>query len=235
MLTAVDEDDTPVRVLVVDDETGARSDLRGGLSAEGMAVTACEGGAEALRIGSTGAFDVILLNVPLAGTSGYRVLEQLRERGTTTPVLVVASADGDLERPDGTVPEVDDHVVRPFSPAALAGRLRALVRGSGVLGEGDVLRVEGLEIDRVGRKVSWAGEPIALSPREYKLLLALAARPGTVLTEEDLLREVWGADRDATRDVVEVYIGYLRRKLDAVGAGELLRTVPGRGYRVGQA
>ncbi|NYH80118.1 DNA-binding response OmpR family regulator [Actinopolyspora biskrensis] len=231
----MDEDDSPVRVLVVDDEAGVRSALRRGLAAEGMEVTACAEGAEALRLGSTGAFDVILLDALLPGESGYRVLERLRERGTTTPVLMVASGEDDLDRADGSAPEADGYVVRPFSVVALAGRVRALVRGSGTPGEGDVLRVGALEIDRAGRKVRWAGEPIALSPREYKLLLALAGRPGTVLAEEDLLREVWGADQDVTSDVVEVYIGYLRRKLDAVGAGELVRTVEGRGYRVGEA
>ncbi|WP_347567583.1 response regulator transcription factor [Actinopolyspora sp. BKK1] len=228
----MDEDDAPVRVLVADAETGDRSAPRHGLTGEGMVVTACSGGAEALRLGSTGEFDVILLEVPLTGTSGHRVLELLRERGTSTPVLLLASAEADLDRPAGSAGP-DDSVVRPVSSAELAGRVRALVRGTGSSEQGDVLRVAGLEIDRAGRRVSWAGEPIALSPREYKLLLTLAGRPGTVLTAEELLREVWGGDRDATSDVVEVYIGYLRRKLDAVGAGELLRAVRGGGYRLG--
>ncbi|SDP21045.1 DNA-binding response regulator, OmpR family, contains REC and winged-helix (wHTH) domain [Actinopolyspora xinjiangensis] len=234
MLKAVNHESTPVRVLVVDDEVGVRTALRRGLSAEGMEVTVCAEGHEALQLAATGAFDVVLLDVLLPGLSGYRVLERLRERGVHTPVLLVSAKDGEFDQADGLDLGADGYVVKPFSFVVLAAQVRALVRRVGDSGPGgqDTLRVGELEIDRSGRKVSWAGDPIALSPREYKLLVALASRPGTVLTKEDLLRAVWGNDQEVTRNVVEVYVGYLRRKLDAVGAGELVETVRGHGYRV---
>ncbi|SDJ69969.1 DNA-binding response regulator, OmpR family, contains REC and winged-helix (wHTH) domain [Actinopolyspora mzabensis] len=235
MLRVVNHENTPVRVLVVDDEAGVRTALRRGLSAEGMEVTVCSEGHEALRQGATGSFDVILLDVLLPGLSGYRVLERLRHRGIHTPVLLVSAKDGEFDQADGLDLGADGYVVKPFSFVVLAAQVRALVRRGDTPARQDSLRVGELEIDRSGRKVSWAGDPIALSPREYKLLVALASRPGTVLTKEDLLQAVWGNDQEVTRNVVEVYVGYLRRKLDAVGAGELVETVRGHGYRMNDA
>ncbi|PRW64854.1 response regulator transcription factor [Actinopolyspora mortivallis] len=232
MLGTVNEDGAVTRVLVVDDEAGMRSALCRGLSAEGMEVTGCAEGTEALRLGSTGAFDVILLDVLLPGLSGYRVLELLRERGVGTPVLMVSAKDGEFDQADGFDLGADGYVVKPFSFVVLAAQVRALARRGGTATESDVLTLGDLEIDRSGRRVRWAGRPVALSPREYRLLVALAARPGTVLTKEELLSEVWGGAQDVTRNVVEVYIGYLRRKFDAVGAGEVVRTVRGHGYTV---
>lgn len=231
MLARVNGETT--RVLVVDDEPGVRSALGRGLTAEGMDVSLASDGTEALRLARTGAFDVILLDVLLPGLSGYRVLEQLRASGIETPVLLVSAKDGEFDQADGFDLGADGYVVKPFSFVVLAAQVRAVVRRGEAAGSGgDVLRIGELEIDRGGRKVYWEGSPIALSPREYKLLVALAGRPDKVLGKDDLMREVWGPDHEVTRNVVEVYVGYLRRKLDAVGAGHLVETVRGHGYRM---
>jgi DNA-binding response OmpR family regulator len=220
------------RVLVVDDEPGVRSALRRGLTAEGMEVTVAADGLEALRLSATGAFDAMVLDVMLPGLSGYRVLQQLRERGVTTPVLMLSAKDGEVDQADGLDLGADGYLVKPFSFLVLVAQVRALVRrGETALRQG-ALRVGSLEIDRDSHEVRWAGQPIGLSPREYGLLVALASRPGSVVPKEDLLRSVWGQDQFVTRNVVEVYVGYLRRKLAAVGAGSLVQTVRGHGYRV---
>ncbi|MEU6130545.1 response regulator transcription factor [Saccharopolyspora sp. NPDC047091] len=220
------------RVLVVDDEPGVRTALRRGLSAEGMEVTVAVEGVEALRLAATGSFDVVVLDVMLPGLSGYRVLERLRGQGITTPVLLLSAKDGEVDQADGLDLGADGYLVKPFSFLVLTAQVRALARRGESSARHARLRVGELEIDRDVREVSWAGVPVALSPREYGLLVALASRPGTVVPKEDLLRQVWGADQFVTRNVVEVYIGYLRRKLTAVGAGNLVRTVRGHGYQV---
>lgn len=219
-------------MLVVDDEAGVRTALRRGLSAEGMAVTTAAEGHEALRLASTGAFDVVLLDVLLPGLSGYRVLQRLREQDVHTPVLMVSAKDGEFDQADGLDLGADGYVVKPFSFVVLVAQVRALVRRSDSATAADALRIGDLEIDRGGRQVRFAGQPVELSPREYTLLVELASHPGSVLGKEDLLRAVWGQDQLVTRNVVEVYIGYLRRKLAVVGAGHVVQTVRGHGYRV---
>lgn len=220
------------RVLVVDDELGVRRALQRGLTAEGMEVVLAADGPGALRIASTGAFDIILLDIMLPGLSGYRVLEKLRADGVRTPVLLVSAKDGDYDQADGLDLGADGYVVKPFSFVVLAAQVKATLRRGDRSGAHQRVRLGALEIDRDTRSVSWQQQPVPLSPREFALLDALAARAGTVVTKDDLLRDVWGDEQAATRNAVEVYVGYLRRKLDAAGAGEVLRTVRGHGYLV---
>jgi DNA-binding response OmpR family regulator len=220
------------RVLVVDDEPGVRTALRRGLSAEGMEVTAAEDGIEALRLAETGSFDVVVLDVMLPNLSGYRVLQRLRAQDVTTPVLMVSAKDGEVDQADGLDLGADGYLVKPFSFLVLVAQVKALVRRGDTAARRSTLRVGELSIDRNTRKVAWNGDPVALSPREYSVLVALAGRPGSVLSKEDLLRVVWGNGQEVTPNTLEVYVGYVRRKLAAVGAGHLLQTVRGHGYRV---
>jgi DNA-binding response OmpR family regulator len=220
-------------VLVVDDELGVRRALQRGLAAEGMEIVLAADGPSALRIASTGAFDAILLDIMLPGLSGYRVLEKLRADGVRTPVLLVSAKDGDFDQADGLDLGADGYVVKPFSFVVLVAQVKALLRrGEERGGVHKRVRLGGLEIDRDTRSVSWQGAPVPLSPREFAVLDALAVRAGSVVTKDDLLRDVWGDEQAATRNAVEVYVGYLRRKLDNAGAGEVLRTVRGHGYLV---
>ncbi|MFC7343210.1 response regulator transcription factor [Saccharopolyspora griseoalba] len=220
------------RVLLVDDEPGVRTALSRGLTAEGMEVSTAADGHEALRLATTGAFDVVLLDVMLPGLSGYRVLERMREQDVSTPVLMISAKSGEVDQADGLDLGADGYLVKPFSFLVLVAQVRALLRRRDTAGQQACLRVGALEIDRAGRDVRWDGQPVTLSPREYGLLVALAGHPDTVVPKDDLLRMVWGEEQFVTRNVVEVYIGYLRRKLAAVGAGDLVQTVRGRGYRV---
>lgn len=220
------------RVLVVDDEPGVRSALRRGLSAEGMDVTVTGDGVEALRLASTGAFDAVVLDVMLPGLSGYRVLQRLREQNVTTPVLMLSAKDGEVDQADGLDLGADGYLVKPFSFLVLVAQVRALLRRGETAARHGPLRVGALEIDRDSHEVRWAGRVVELSPREYGVLLTLASRPGAVVAKEELLRRVWGQDQTVTRNVAEVYVGYLRRKLAIVGADNLVQTVRGHGYRV---
>ncbi|HKN99383.1 MAG TPA: response regulator transcription factor [Pseudonocardiaceae bacterium] len=222
------------RVLVADDEPGVRRALERGLSAEGMDVVGAADGPGALRAASTGAFDVILLDIMLPGLSGYRVLERLRADGVHTPVLLVSAKDGEFDQADGLDLGADGYVVKPFSFRVLVAQVRALLRRSTADARQSV-RIGELDVERSTRQVRWAGTPMALSPREFAVLDVLAGRAGTVVTKDELLRAVWGDEQAATRNAVEVYVGYLRRKLEAAGAGDLLRTVRGHGYVVSTA
>jgi DNA-binding response OmpR family regulator len=225
------------RVLVVDDEPGIRTAVARGLSAEGMEVVALADGSSALNAALTGSFDAIVLDIILPGLSGYRVLEQLRAAGVDTPVLLLSAKDGEFDQADGLDLGADGYLVKPFAFVVLVAQLRAMLRRRDVsLGRiGQWIRLGALVVDPIARAVSWNGETVELSPREFALLHALASRPDTAVAKDELLRLVWGDEKAASRNVVEVYVGYVRRKLDAVGAGNVLRTVRGYGYIVGSS
>jgi DNA-binding response OmpR family regulator len=220
---------------VVDDELGVRRALQRGLSAEGMDVVVAADGPSALEIARTGAYDVIVLDIMLPGLSGYRVLQRLRGEGVRTPVLLLSAKDGEVDQADGLDLGADGYLVKPFSFVVLVAQVRAMVRRSAAAGADRRLRLGELVIDRAAREVRFAGEIIGLSPREFAVLDALASRAGSVVTKDELLRTVWGDEQAATRNAVEVYVGYLRRKLELAGAGGIVRTVRGHGYLASNA
>lgn len=219
---------------MVDDEPGVRKALDRGLRAEGMDVTVAADGPTALRLGRTGAFDAILLDIMIPGLSGYRVLQELRSDGVATPVLFVSAKDGEVDQADGLDLGADGYLVKPFSFVVLLAQLRAVLRRAATGTPRGPIRLGPLTVDRAARTVRYDGVDVPLSPREYTLLAALAARAGAVWTKQELLTEVWGDEQAATPNVVEVYVGYLRRKLAAVGAADLVRTVRGHGYQLGE-
>ncbi len=223
------------RVLVVDDESGIRTAVTRGLAAEGMEVESRADGPSGLEAALSGRFDAVVLDIILPGLSGYRVLQQLRAAGLDTPVLVLSAKDGEIDQADGLDLGADGYLVKPFSFVVLVAQLRAMLRRREAAGGGNAerIRVGALLVDPVARSASWDGEEVELSPREFALLHALAMRPETVVSKDELLRLVWGDEQAASRNVVEVYVGYVRRKLDVVGAGHVLRTVRGYGYLVG--
>ena len=198
-----------------------------------MDVVTAADGPSALRLAMTGSFDAMLLDIMLPGLSGYRVLEHMRAEGVRTPVLLVSAKDGDYDQADGLDLGADGYLVKPFSFVVLAAQVKALLRRGEESGRvRQQVKVGDLLVDRGGREVRWGGTVIPLSPREFAVLDMLAGRAGAVVTKDELLCAVWGDEQAATRNAVEVYVGYLRRKLDAAGAGELLRTVRGHGYLV---
>ncbi|MDF3050765.1 MAG: two component transcriptional regulator, winged helix family [Pseudonocardia sp.] len=223
------------RVLVVDDEPGVRTAVARGLVAEGMDVVAASDGPSGLRAALTGSFDAIVLDIILPGLSGYRVLERLRAAGVDTPVLLVSAKDGEVDQADGLDLGADGYLVKPFSFVVLVAQVRAMLRRRDGVRAGRRIQLGDLIVDPVARGVSWAGRSVELSPREFALLHALVSRPDTAVTKDELLRLVWGDEQAASRNVVEVYVGYLRRKLDAAGAGDVVRTIRGHGYLVASA
>jgi DNA-binding response OmpR family regulator len=225
------------RVLVVDDEPAIRSAVARGLTAEGMEVEAVADGDSGLAAALTGRFDAIVLDIILPGLSGYRVLERLRAAGIDTPVLLLSAKDGEFDQADGLDLGADGYLVKPFAFVVLVAQLKAMLRRrDAALGRtGQRVRLGSLVVDPVARSVSWDGDAIELSPREFALLHALVTRPDTAVGKDELLRLVWGDEQAASRNVVEVYVGYVRRKLEVVGAGHVLRTVRGFGYLVGSS
>ncbi len=214
---------------MVEDEQRLARALQRGLAAEGFVVDVAHDGPGGLELARHGDYDAMILDVMLPGLSGYRVVRQLRAEEHWLPVLMLSAKDGEYDQADGLELGADDYLVKPFSFVVLVAQLRALLRR----GDGLTRLTAGeLTVDRATRVVTWAGAPIDLSPREYALLAELSRRAGTVVSKDELLTAVWGDEQAATRNAVEVYVGYLRRKLDAVGAGHVLRTVRGHGYLV---
>ena len=213
-------------MLVVDDERGLTRALQRGLAAEGFAVDVSHDGETGLAFATHGEYDVIVLDVMLPRRSGYDVVAALRERGVWTPVLMLSAKDGEYDVADGLDLGADDYLTKPFSFVVLVARLRALVRRPAEARPA-VLTVGGLVLDPAARTVTLNGEPVELTTRELALLEYLMRHADRVVGKVELRDHVWdGTGEDL--NVVEVYVGYLRRKLgrDAVA------TVRGAGYRV---
>ena len=215
-----------MRVLVVEDEPGMARALRRGLEAEGFVVDHRADGPAGLDAARFGDFDAVLLDVMLPGMSGYTVVKTLRAEGIWTPVLMISAKDGEYDQADGLDYGADDYLVKPFSFVVLLARLRALLRRDPVP-RPTQLTVGAISLDPASRTVTVEGEPISLAPREFALLEELLRAHPRVVSKDELVERVWGDDA-ADPNVVEVYVGYLRRKLGR----NHIETVRGAGYRV---
>jgi two-component system, OmpR family, response regulator len=216
-----------VRLLVVEDEAGMAAALAKGLGAEGFVVDVEGTGPGGLEAARFGGYDAVLLDIMLPGMSGYTVVKTLREEGNWVPVLMLSAKDGEYDQADGLDYGADDYLTKPFSFVVLLARLRALLRRDPAP-RAPVLEAAGVWLDPASRRVAADGEDVALSRREYLVLEHLLRAHPAVVTKESLLDEVWGASDDAAANVVEVYVGYLRRKLGR----ERIETVRGVGYRM---
>jgi DNA-binding response OmpR family regulator len=220
-----------VRVLVVDDERRLALAVRRGLEAEGFHVVLAFDGREALHAAQVERFDAIVLDIMLPKVNGYEVCRRLRAAGVWTPILMLSAKDGEYDQADGLDLGADDYLTKPFSYVVLVARLRALLR-RGAPPRPAVLVAGDLRLDPATREVSRDGAPVELTPREFALLEFLLRRRGEVVSKTEILDHVWDANYDGDVNVVEVYVGYLRRKIDTPFQRRAVQTVRGAGYRL---
>ena len=217
------------RVLVVDDDAAIRRSLERGLRLSGFTVALAEGGRAALDALTQAPPDVLVLDVSMPDLPGTEVCRRLRERGDETPVLMLSALDQLEDRLAGLQAGADDYLVKPFALQELVLRLHALLRRRPPRATGP-LTVGGLTVDPSTREARYRDEPVELTRREFDLLEVLARNAGLVLTRDQLLERVWGYDFDVRTDVVDTFVSYLRRKLEAGGRPRLVRTVRGVGF-----
>jgi DNA-binding response OmpR family regulator len=218
-------------VLVVDDDEAIRTALERALRLEGFAVEVADGGRRALELTEEHQPGVIVLDVVMPDLSGVRVVSRLRERGIETPICILSARDEVEDRVAGLEAGADDYVVKPFELEELVARLRALLRRAPST-ESDLLRIGDLIVDPAKRSVSRGGRAIDLTRREFELLEELVRHRGVVLSRQQLLERVWGYDFEVDGNVVDVFVGYLRRKLEAGGEPRIIHTVRGVGFVV---
>jgi two-component system OmpR family response regulator len=220
-----------MRILVVEDEVKMAALLRRGLEGDGLDADVAFSGEDALVMGSSCDYDAIVLDVMLPGIDGLVTCRRLRALGVDVPVLMLTARGAVDDRVAGLDGGADDYLAKPFSFAELLARLRALIR-RGQLERPGVIAVGDLQMDRASRQV-WRGQrEVSLSAREFALLEAFMRRPGDVLTRLHLLQEAWHYDFEHRSNVIEVYVRYLRRKIDKPFGVRSLETVRGAGYRL---
>jgi two-component system, OmpR family, response regulator len=220
-----------VRVLVVEDELRMADLLRRGLAEEGFAVDLAASGEDGLWYARENDYDVILLDVILPGIDGFAVLEHLRTAGRWAPVLLLTARDGVGDRVKGLDLGADDYLTKPFAFPELLARLRALLR-RGTRERPAVLAVGDLTLDPAAHAVRRGATSIALTAKEFALLECFMRQPEQVLSKRDLIEHTWDFAFDADSNVVEVYVGYLRQKIDRPFGRRSLETVRGAGYRL---
>jgi two-component system OmpR family response regulator len=220
-----------VRALIVEDELKMAALLRRGLVEEGYAADVARTGEDALRMVRSTTYDAIVLDVMLPGLDGFGVCRELRSSGVWTPILMLTARDDVLDRVAGLDAGADDYLTKPFSFAELLARLRALTRRT--LAERPTVLVAGsLRLDPATQQV-WRGDvAIELSAKEFALLETFMRRPGQVLSRQDLLEHTWDGTNGNRSNVVDVYVGYLRAKLDRPFGRRSIETVRGSGYRL---
>jgi two-component system response regulator MprA len=218
-------------VLVVDDEFALRAAVRRALSLEGYAVSEAASGEEAIELLHERRWDAMVLDVLMPGLSGFEVCERLREEGDRTPILMLTARETVEDRVAGLEAGADDYLVKPFALEELLARVKALLRRSGAEENGgERLRFGPIGLDLARHEV-WVGErPVELTRTEFSLLELLMRSPGQVLWRGQISEQVWGYDFGPTSNSLGVYVGYLRRKLEAGGAPRLIQTVRGVGY-----
>ncbi|GHG16636.1 MULTISPECIES: response regulator transcription factor [Amycolatopsis] len=220
-----------MRLLIVEDEREFAETLRRGLVAEGFTADVAHTGREGLWRATEHSYDVVVLDIMLPELSGYEVLKRLRAAENWTPVLMLTAKDGEYDEADAFDLGADDYLSKPFSFVVLIARLRALLR-RGAPARPAVLEAGDLRLDPSARTVHRGQKRIELTAREFGLLEFLLRRAGTALSKNEILSHVWDAHYDGDENVVEVYIGYLRRKIDAPFGTHTIETVRGVGYRL---
>ena len=216
-------------ILIVDDDPRITDLLRRVLAYEGYSVASAASGSEALNRSLERPPDLVVLDIMLPGLDGLEVAQRLRAAGDNVPILMLTARDTVADRVKGLETGADDYLVKPFAAEELVARVKALLRRSQEERH-EVLRYADVELDTGTRVAHRGAREIDLSPTEYELLALFMRRPRQVLTREIILDRVWGMDFEGSSNVMEVYIGYLRTKLEAEGESRLIHTIRGVGY-----
>lgn len=218
-----------MRILLAEDERDLNNIMTQKLTADGYSVDTCYDGKEAMEILSYTDYDAVILDIMMPKADGFEVLRSLRGAGKATPVLFLTARDAIADRVKGLDSGANDYLVKPFSFDELMARLRAMTRSAfGVTSS--VLRIADLTLDSAAHQVCRGGREISLSVKEYQLLEYLMHNQGIVLSREKIEDHIWNYDYEGGTNVVDVYISYLRKKIDEGYANKLIHTVRGRGY-----
>ncbi len=217
-------------ILVVDDDPALRTALDRALKLEGYRVSFAHDGRQALQLMTGGSQDAVILDLGLPLMDGLEVCRRVRERGDRTPVLMLTARDAVTDRVEGLDAGADDYLVKPFALDELLARLRALLRRTTATPSEAVLKFGDLVLDLQTMEVHRGGRELQLTRTEFRLLELLMRNPRVVLTRSRIFEEVWGYDFGASSNALEVYVSYLRRKLEAEGEHRLIHTVRGVGY-----
>ncbi|QHU90793.1 response regulator [Candidatus Saccharibacteria bacterium oral taxon 488] len=220
-----------MRILLVEDDVAIAQSLKEGLEDEAYAVDVVHDGDEGYRTAMADDYDVIILDVMLPEMNGYEVCRALRKDGNQTPILMLTARDAERDIVEGLDVGADDYLAKPFSFEVLLARLRALLRRPNEKLE-EVLRVGDLTLDPSLKKVTRAAQEISLTAKEYAVLEYLMRNAGKVLSKEQIISHVWDFDADVLPNNVELFIMFLRRKIDKPFDSKLIHTVPGFGYKL---
>jgi DNA-binding response OmpR family regulator len=220
-----------VRVLVVEDEEALGASLRRGLEADGFAVDVALNGTDGLWMAQKTAYDAIVLDIMLPGVNGFQVCARLRSSEIWTPILMLTAKDGELDEAEALDTGADDYLTKPFSHLVLVAHLRALMR-RGHPARPAILEAGDLRLDPGSRRC-WRGQTeVELTAREMSVLEFLLRHRGQVVSKREMLEHVWDDDFDGDANIVEVYVRYLRKKIDVPFARQAIETVRGSGYRL---
>ena len=220
-----------MRILVVEDERTVASALRRGLQAEGYDIDLADNGEDGLWMAKEGSYDLIILDIMLPKKNGYQVCRELRDSGSWVPVLMLTAKDGEYDEAEGLDTGADDYLTKPFSFVVLTARIRALLR-RGQNNSESALQAGDLRIDPIAHRC-WRGEElIALTAREMAVLGFLIRRAGSVVTKAEILDNVWDYGFEGDPNIVEVYVGRIRKKIDEPFGARTIATVRGVGYRL---
>jgi DNA-binding response OmpR family regulator len=221
-----------MRLLMVEDEKRLAEVVAAGLTAEGYGVDVAHDGSTGLAMARSNPYDLIILDIMLPGLNGYQVCERLRADNDTTPVLMLTAKDGEYDEAEGLDTGADDYLTKPFSFVVLQARIRALMRRSATIAGPTVWAFGDLRIDPASKSCHRGGTRIVITAKEFAVLEYLASRAGEVVSKIEILEHVWDFAYDGDVNIVEVYISYLRRKIDAPFGRNAIVTLRGAGYRL---
>ncbi|WP_078118705.1 response regulator transcription factor [Thiosocius teredinicola] len=220
------------RLLLCEDDSSVGQMIQRGLRKTGFEVDWVQQGYQALDLAFTGRYQSLVLDLMLPDIDGLALCRRLREQQITTPVLMLTARDSVEHKVDGFEAGADDYLTKPFAFAELLARMKALIRRSGAADTDDVVDYGAMRLDRGAREVFCHGERVELTEREFQLLVCLAEQAGKVVSRERIIQCAWGADSDISDNAVDVYVGYLRKKMHAHCQRPFIRTVRGAGFKL---